>query len=81
MREDLGKISRSMKDRLRRTECPAPVGVDAIVNETGLPHYWVVNVVRSHLIAHCLRRKDADWAEGDGMEGLIEVPIDFGHPL
>jgi hypothetical protein len=81
MKKDLGLISASLKDRLERTEGPARVGTDEIVNETGLPQYWVVNVIHSHLIAHCLRKKDADWAEGDGMESLIEVPIDFGHPL
>jgi hypothetical protein len=81
MKKDLGLISASLKDRVERTRGPALVGAHEIVNETGLPYYWVVNVIHSHLIAHCLRRKDADWAEGDRMESLIEVSIDFGHPL
>lgn len=70
-----------MKDRLERTEGPALVGTHEIVNETGLPHYWVVNVVHSHLIRYCLKRKDANWAPDDEMESRIEVPIDFGHLL
>jgi hypothetical protein len=81
MKKDLGCISAKLKDRLKRTQGPALVGTDEIVRETGLPHYWVVNVIHSHLIAHCLKDKDADWAEDDHMESLIEIPIDFGHPL
>jgi hypothetical protein len=78
MKKDLGTLSAALKDRLVRTKGPALVGIHEIVNETGLPHYWVVNAIRSHLIKHCLKRKDADC---DDMEGVIEVPIDFGHPL
>ncbi len=81
MKKDLGTLSAALKNRLERTKGPALVGTDEIVRETGLPHYWVVNVIHSHLIEYCLKRKDADWAEGDCMESLIEVPIDFGHPL
>ncbi|MGA2183897.1 MAG: hypothetical protein ABSH47_12780 [Bryobacteraceae bacterium] len=81
MKKDLGRLAAALKNRLNRTEGPAVVGTHEIVSETGLPHYWVVNVIHSHLIRHCLRRKDADWAEGDRMESLIEVPIDFDHPL
>ena len=80
-KKDLGTLSAALKNRLERTEGPALVGTDEIVSETGLPHYWVVNVIHSHLIKYCLERKDADWAEGDRMESLIEVPIDFGHLL
>lgn len=81
MREDLGQVSRRLKDRLERTQGPALVATHEIVDQTGLSHCWVVNVIQSHLIAHCLRKKDADWAEGDNMQSLIEVPIDFGHPI
>jgi hypothetical protein len=81
MKKDLGRLSAALKDRLQRTKGPALVGTHEIVNETGLPHYWVVNAIHSHLIKYCLNRKDADWASGDDMESLIEVPIDFGHPL
>jgi hypothetical protein len=81
MKKDLGTLSAALKNRLERTQGPALVGTEEIVSDTGLPHYWVVNVIHSHLIKYCLKRKDADWAEGDRMESLIEVPIDFGHPL
>ncbi len=82
MTDDLGQISRRLKDCLERTLGPALTSTDKIVNETGLPYYWVVNVIHSHLIAYCLKKKDADWApEDNGMQSLIEVPVDFGHPL
>ncbi len=81
MKRDLGTISAALKERLERTRGPALVGTDEIVSETGLPRYWVVNAIRSHLIKHCQNRKDADWAPDDKMESLIEVPIDFGHVL
>lgn len=81
MNEDLGLISRGLKDRLERTQGPALVATHEVVSETSLPLYWVVNVIHSHLIAHCHRKKDAYWAEGDGMESLIEVPVNFGHPV
>lgn len=81
MKKDLGTLSAALKSHLKRTEGPAFVGTDEIVSKTGLRHCWVVNVIHSHLIKYCLKRTDADWAEGDAMESLIEVPIDFGHPL
>lgn len=81
MKRDLGRIAKSLKDHLERTNAPALVGIDEVVVEAGLEHYWVVNVIDSHLIQYCLKRVDADWAEGDEMETLIEVPINFGHPL
>jgi len=81
MKKDLGRLSKALKDHLERARGPALVGTDEIVSETGLPHYWVVNAVHSHLIEHCLKRKDADWAPDDAMESVIEVPIDFGHLL
>jgi len=81
MKQDLGQISRRLKDRLDRTQGPALVGTHEIAGETGLPEYFVANVVHSHLISLCLKRKDADWAEGDEMDSLIEVPIDFGNRL
>lgn len=81
MKKDLGLVSAALKDRLNRTQGPALIGIDEIVNETGLPHYWVVNVLHSHLIEHCLKRKGADWAPDDRMESTIEVSIDFGHLL
>jgi hypothetical protein len=80
MKKDLGLLSATLKNRLDRTKGPVLVGTDEIVSETGLPHYWVVNVIHSHLIEYCLKRKDADWAPDDRMESVIEVPIDFGHP-
>jgi hypothetical protein len=79
MKNDLGKLSAALKDHLERTKGSALVGTHEIVTETGLPHYWVVNAIHSHLIEHCLKMKDADWAPDDEMESLIEVPIDFGH--
>ncbi|HTQ58126.1 MAG TPA: hypothetical protein VMI94_26860 [Bryobacteraceae bacterium] len=81
MKKDLGRLSAVLKDRLERTSGPALVGTHEVVSETRLPHYWVVNAIHSHLIAHCLKRRDADWAPGDRMESLIEVPINFGHPI
>ena len=81
MKKDLGRLSKALKDRLKRTEGPAAVQTDVIVRETGLPHYWVINVIHSHLIEHCLKKKDAKWPDGDRSESWIEVPIDFGHPV
>jgi hypothetical protein len=81
MKKDLGRISAALKGRLEQTQGPALVGTQEIVNDIGLPHYWIVNVIHSHLIAHCFKKKDADWAGDDRMESLIEVPIDFGHPI
>jgi hypothetical protein len=81
MTQDLGQISRRLKDHLDRTQGPALVATHEIAGETGLPEYFVANVIHSHLISLCLKRKDADWAEGDGMDSLIEVPIDFGNRL
>lgn len=80
-KKDLGKLSAALKDRLEGRRDPALVGTHEIVTETGLPHYWVVNAICSHLIEHCLKKKGADWAPDDGMESMIEVPIDFGHLL
>ena len=71
MKKDLGTLCAALKDRLHRREGAALVGTHEIVNETGLPHYWVVNVIHSHVIEHCLRRKDANWAPHDEMESLI----------
>lgn len=79
MKKDLGKLSAALKDRVKGRKEPGLVGTHEVVTETGLPHYWVVNVVHSHLIDHCLKSKDATWAPDDDMESLIEVPIDFGH--
>lgn len=81
MKKDLGSLCTALKARLERTVEPALVGTHEIVSETGLPFYWVVNAINSHLIKHCLHRKDADWAPDDEMESVIEVPIDFGHLL
>ena len=81
VKEDLGKLSASLKDHLERTNGPAQVGTCEVVNETGLPECWVANVIHSHLIEYCLKRKGANWAQDDEMESLIEVPIDFGHWL
>lgn len=81
MKESLGRLSSALKGRLKGRAEAAWVGTHEIVSETALPHYWVVNVIHSHLIRHCLKRKDADWAPDDRMESTIVVPIDFGHPL
>ena len=83
-KRDLGTVCAALKRRIERTAkqaIAALVGVDEIVTETGLAGYWVSNVIDSRLIAECLKRKDAYWAPDDGMKGVIEVPIDFGHPL
>jgi hypothetical protein len=81
MKANLGLICSSLKGHLKRTQGPGSIQLHVLEAETGLPHHWVVNVIYSHLIAHCLQRKDAHWAEGDDMESWIEIPIDFGHPL
>jgi hypothetical protein len=39
MKRDLGLICASLKNRLERTQGPALVGTEEVVNETGLPHY------------------------------------------
>jgi hypothetical protein len=81
MNVDLGLILKSLKDCLKgRTEAVS-VGIDKIVNETCLPHYWVVNVISSHLIEHCLHQKGADWAPDDDNESMIRVPVNCGHSL
>jgi hypothetical protein len=76
---DLGLIAKSLKEHLNGRSEPVLVGIDQIVNETKLPHHWVVNVINSHLIEHCLHQKDADWAPDDDMESVILVPNDIGH--
>jgi hypothetical protein len=81
MKKDLGKLCAALKGRLERTEGSAMVATQEIVTETGLPHYWVVNVIHSHLIKRCLKSEDANWARDDEMESMIEVPITFGHRL
>jgi hypothetical protein len=62
MKKDLGNLCAALKQRLERTNGTALVATNEIVSDTGLPHYWVVNAIHSHLIRHCSKRKDADWA-------------------
>jgi hypothetical protein len=45
MKKSLGKLSKALKDRLKRTQGPALVGIDEVVSETGLEHYWVPKVI------------------------------------
>ena len=80
MKKDLGLLCGALKTQLNGRHEPALVGTDEIVSITGLPRYWIVNVIHSHLVRYCLKKIDADWADGDVMESVIEVPIRFGHP-
>jgi hypothetical protein len=67
MKKDLGSLCGALKNRLNGRHEPALVGTDEIVSTTGLPRYWIVNVIHSHLVKYCLKKIDADWADGDAM--------------
>jgi hypothetical protein len=83
-KKNLGKVCAALKNRIERHKQQAAgalVGVHEIVSETGLPEYWISNVIESRLIRVVLKRQDAYWAPLDQMKSTIEVPVDVGHPL
>ena len=83
-KKNLGKVCAALKGRIERTKQHATgalIGLHEIVSETGLPEYWISNVIDSRLIQVVLKRKDAYWAPLDQMKSTIEVPVDIGHPL
>jgi hypothetical protein len=56
MKKHLGRLSKALKDRLDGRNEPVLVQTHVIVNEAGLPEYWVVNAIHSHLIRHCQQK-------------------------
>jgi hypothetical protein len=81
MEKHFGRLSKALKDRLDGRNEPVLVQTNVVVNETGLPEYWVVNAIHSHLIRYCQQRRDVEWVPDDDNESVILVPVDFGHPL